>query len=239
MMKVSKAKEEEEIRRLKEQFDLDRRSMENEFNALRKAKASDEQQISSLRYTIEQFSTKMREYSQVNEKCDDMESKINLATDEIERLNRVLKERNAELRDNQNKLFEAEDRSRTLEMEFNRMRNRLENESSQRTEAQSKVSQYEIQLRDVGNVSRKIVEYENKIAIINEERERLETALKAKTNELNERDRISRDLEFEVESNKRKMNNMEGRLGQLNTLTEKVIQYEVQMGRMNSQAQSF
>ena len=42
-MKVSKAKEEEEIRRLKEQFDLDRRSMENEFNALRKAKASDEQ----------------------------------------------------------------------------------------------------------------------------------------------------------------------------------------------------
>ena len=64
-----------------------------------------------------------------------MENKINLATDEIERLNRVLKERNAELRDNQNKLFEAEDRSRTLEMEFNRMRNRLENESSQRTEA--------------------------------------------------------------------------------------------------------
>ena len=55
-------------------------------------------------------------------------------------------------------------------MEFNRMRNRLENESSQRTEAESKVSQYEIQLRDVGNVSRKIVEYENKIAIINEER---------------------------------------------------------------------
>ena len=32
---------------------------------------------------------------------------------------------------------------------------------------------------------------------------------------------------------------MEGRLGELNTLTEKVIQYEVQMGRMNSQAQSF
>ena len=43
MMKVSKAKEEEEIRRLKEQFDLDRRNMENEFNTLRKAKASDEQ----------------------------------------------------------------------------------------------------------------------------------------------------------------------------------------------------
>ena len=91
----------------------------------------------------------------------------------------------------------------------------------------------------MGNVSRKIAEYENKIAIINEERERLETALKAKTAELNERDRVARDLEFEVESNKRKMNNMEGRLGELNSLSEKVIQYEVAMGRMNSQFQNF
>ena len=67
----------------------------------------------------------------------------------------------------------------------------------------------------------------------------METALKAKTNELNERDRVARDLEFEVESNKRKMNNMEGRLGELNSLSEKVIQYEVAMGRMNSQFQNF
>ena len=32
---------------------------------------------------------------------------------------------------------------------------------------------------------------------------------------------------------------MEGRLGQLNNLSEKVIQYEVAMGRMNSQFQNF
>jgi hypothetical protein len=43
-----------------------------------------------------------------------MENKIGLATEEIERLNRVLKDRNAELRDNQNKLFEAENTTRTL-----------------------------------------------------------------------------------------------------------------------------
>ena len=58
-------------------------------------------------------------------------------------------------------------------MEFNRMRGRLENESGQRLEAENKINQYENQLRDMGNVSRKIAEYENKIAIINEERERL------------------------------------------------------------------
>ena len=124
-MKVNEAKKEEEFRRIRDQFDMERSNMEREFNTLRKAKSNDEQEISSLRLTIEQFSSKMREYSQINEKCDDMENKIGMATEEIERLNRVLKDRNAELRDNQNKLFEAENTSRTLEMEFNRMRSRL------------------------------------------------------------------------------------------------------------------
>jgi hypothetical protein len=75
--------------------------------------------------------------------------------------------------------------------------------------------------------------------LINQERERLETALKAKANEYNEKDKVARDLEFEVESNKRRMNNMEGRLGELNTLTEKVMQYEVKITRMTTQMQSF
>ena len=55
--------------------------MENEYNALRKAKAVDEQEINNLRLSIEQFSGKIREYSLINEKCDDMENKIGLATD--------------------------------------------------------------------------------------------------------------------------------------------------------------
>lgn len=63
--------------------------------------------------------------------------------------------------------------------------------------------------------------------------------MKAKNNELNERDRVARDLEFEVESNKRKMNNMEGRLGELNSLTDKVMQYEVKITRMATQIQNF
>ena len=49
-------------------------------------------------------------------------------------------------------------------------------------------------MREAGNITRKIAEYENKLTIINQERERLETALKAKSNELNERDKTARDL---------------------------------------------
>jgi uncharacterized small protein (DUF1192 family) len=53
---------------------------------------------------------------------------------------------------------------------------------------------YENQLREVSGISRKIVEYENKIAMINQERERLESVLKSKSAELGERDRLARDL---------------------------------------------
>ena len=35
------------------------------------------------------------------------------------------------------------------------------------------------------------------------------------------------------------MNNMEGRLGELNTMSEKVMQYELKINRMNSQFQGF
>jgi chromosome segregation ATPase len=119
------------------------------------------------------------------------------------------------------------------------MRGRLESESGQRIEFETKITQYETQLREVNNITRKIAEYENKIAIINEERERLESALKVKTNELNERDRVARDLEFEVESSRRKMTNMEGRLGEFNTMTEKIMQYELSINRMKSQFSNF
>lgn len=55
-------------------------------------------EIEDLRLNIGQFSKKIQEYSKVADRYDDMESKIGMATEEIERLNRVLKERNADLR---------------------------------------------------------------------------------------------------------------------------------------------
>lgn len=140
---------------------------------LKRSKESNElknREIEELRSNIGQFSRKIQEYSNISEKYEDVESKIGMATDEIERLNRVLKERNAELRDNQNKLFETEIRSRTLENEFTRIRSRLELEAGQREEAETKNLSYETQLREAGNITRKIAEYENKLAVIDQER---------------------------------------------------------------------
>lgn len=39
-----------------------------------------------------------------------------------------------------------------------------------REEAEKKNSEYEVQLRETGNFGRKIAEYENKIAVIDQER---------------------------------------------------------------------
>jgi uncharacterized small protein (DUF1192 family) len=74
------------------------------------------------------------------------------------------------------------------------MRSRLELEVGNKEEAEKRNIEYETQLREAANITRKIAEYENKIALINQERERLEAALKAKSNELNERDKTARDL---------------------------------------------
>jgi len=41
-----------------------------------------------------------------------------------------------------------------------------------------------------------------------------------------------------VESNKRKMSNLEGRLGELNVLSDKVIQYETRISKLTVQLQA-
>lgn len=85
------------------------------------------------------------------------------------------------MRDHQGKLFDTEARSRSLESEFARMKSRLDNEARAREEAERRNSELEGQLKEVSNVSRKIAEYENRLAMINQERERLEAALKSKS----------------------------------------------------------
>ena len=53
-----------------------------------------------------------------------------------------------------------------------------------------------------------------------------------------ERDKAARDLEFEVESSRRKMSNLESRIGEFNILSEKMIQYEGKISQMSTLIQS-
>lgn len=71
----------------------------------------------------------------------------------------MLKERNSDLRDHQNKIFETETRSRSIESEFARMKSKLENEANLRDQAEKKNNQYENQLKEVNNITKKISEY--------------------------------------------------------------------------------
>lgn len=69
-----------------------------EIKRAREAIEAKNKEIEDLRLNITQFSKRMQDYSKVAERYEDLEAKIGMATEEIERLNRVLKERNAELR---------------------------------------------------------------------------------------------------------------------------------------------
>lgn len=50
---------------------------------------------------------------------------------------------------------------------------------------------------------------------------------------------MARDLEFELESTRRKLSNLEGRLGELNVLSEKTMQYEVRINKLTTQLQTY
>lgn len=63
--------------------------------------------------------------------------------------------------------------------------------------------------------------------------------LKGKNTECIEKEQHIRDLEYESEVNKRKVNNLEGRMGEMNSLTEQILQYEARLSKMNFQIQSF
>ena len=78
----------------------------------------------------------------------------------------MLKERNAELREHQNKLFDSESKSRSIESEFARMRARLESEASLKEEAEKRNQEYERQLREVRNVTSRIADYDSKFEMM-------------------------------------------------------------------------
>ena len=77
---------------------------------------------------------------------------------------------------------------------------------------EKRVQEYELQLREVSGASRKASEFESRMALLTQERERIEHVLKAKSQQCSEKDKIARELEFELENNKRKMTGLELRV---------------------------
>lgn len=81
---------------------------------------------------INQMGQKLQQLSIVEKKNHDYENKVILATQEIERLNRVLRERNGELGEMSERIDEFEEKQPKLEGEIRELRRRLDSELSNR-----------------------------------------------------------------------------------------------------------
>lgn len=74
---------------------------------------------------INQMGKRINELSDVEKRNTEYENKVVLATQEIERLNRVLRERNGEINNVHNELKDYEMKIPQLEEEMKRMRRKL------------------------------------------------------------------------------------------------------------------
>lgn len=71
-------------------------------------------------------------------------------------------------------------------------------------------------LGEMKEFARQISEYENQISIISQEKERLDSILKAKSNELNDAVNTINNHEYNLESMKRKMMGLEAKANEAN-----------------------
>lgn len=136
---------------------------------------------------IQELTQRLRQLSAAEQKANDYEAKIGMATEEIERLNRVLRDRNNELSNTQSSYSEMEINFQRITTEVTQLRKKYEIEFGQREEYERKTQELSRRVNDLENSNRKIAEYENALALLSQERERLELVLKQKVTEGNER----------------------------------------------------
>ena len=121
---------------------------------------------------------RLTELSEVNRKVAEYENQIALLSQEIERLNAMLRNKTDELRQRESEIEVLKRRNSELEysitQEWTIKVNRMNQENE---ELRRRVS-------DLGEVNRKLSEYENKITLLSNEIERLNMNLKNKVDEL-------------------------------------------------------
>ena len=121
---------------------------------------------------------RLTELSEVNRKVAEYENQIALLSQEIERLNAMLRNKTDELRQRESEIEVLKRRNSELEysitQEWTIKVNRMNQENE---ELRRRVS-------DLGEVNRKLSEYENKITLLSNEIERLNMNLKKKVDEL-------------------------------------------------------
>jgi uncharacterized protein YcbK (DUF882 family) len=91
-----------------------------------------------LNQQIQELTQRLRQLSAAEQKANDYEAKIGMATEEIERLNRVLRDRNNELSNTQSSYSEMEMNFQRITTEVTQLRKKYEIEFGQREEYERK-----------------------------------------------------------------------------------------------------
>ena len=153
-------------------------------------------QIHRLSQENEELRRRLNDLGDVNRKVSDYENKITLLSQEIERLNGNLR-----LKLDENGNLEREYRAAQQELEMMRRKNsEYEVTITREWETKySRITQENSELRsrigDLGEVNRKVAEYENKIALLSQELERLNNALRIKVDEISSLEHQNRTLQ--------------------------------------------
>jgi chromosome segregation ATPase len=228
-----------EVRELQTRFDSERSQFEVDMRRLREGLENKNRESGELNRQIQELSQKLRQLSVFEQKASDYEGKIVMASQEIERLNRVLRDKNSELSSSQSSLNDIETNYQRINSEVMQLRKKYEIEFTQREEYERKTQEMSRRVNDLENSNRKIGEYENALALLSQERERLEMVAKSKVAESSEKEQRIQQLEYENENFKRKNSSLENRMKDVNEMTEKVFAYESRMSKMANEIERF
>ena len=177
---------------------------------------------------------RLQELGDVNRRLSEYENRIATMSQEIERLNNTLRIKVEESTGYEKRLRSLEDENERLR----RSQSEMEYKYSQ--EWQSKITTYESrirqfnqdkegteirvkqmaqdnddlrrQLQELSNVSRKVAEYENRIALMSQEIERLNGTLRVKVEDISGWENKFRALQQENENLKKSLNQLETKL---------------------------
>jgi len=150
-----------------------------------------------------------------------------------------LRDKNSELSSSQSSLNDIEINYQRINSEVMQLRKKYEIEFTQREEYERKTQELSRRVNDLENSNRKIAEYENALALLSQERERLEMVAKSKVAESSEKEQRIQQLEYENENFKRKTSSLENRMKDVDEMTEKIFAYESRMSKMANEIDRF
>lgn len=202
-----KSQLDKEVRDLANRFNLERSQMEIELRRLKEALEGKTRESEDWRQKVSRYELQLQEmnsklgHAQVLEKrVGEYEMRMSSLTQSLEQLERQLKDKTSDLLtlSTQYREFQAEYARRDGELRNYAQRNTTyEQELDKRNRA---FAELQARFNQLAEQNTRLTEYEDKVALLSQEVERLNVVLKANLHEKNEIANKYNRLEFEFES---------------------------------------